>query len=1164
MLVKRSVKAYVLVTVLAVIAILLTLVAALQYQGMARRRASLLMEAQYLASRASESLESGLEVSLGEAAPSSLSTVSFADDETTGIVAGVDPLASLDRNSIFLDSMVAFRGGDHYGAKLFSSYDSLTVGTGEQSLRTVELKGRDRVVAPLTLRIEGKATSWNPSLDLFRRNRWQSIYAAGFPYAAYAPGAEQSIHLEKVSTWASPGLSTEGAVVNPLDEHTGLTPYLGAGGPIVVGDFPYGHAYSRSGKIEVKGGAIGFRDYLPYETWGKTPYTQLLERSIDRASSTLSGLSTDKTGAIFGKLNLGETIRLVSEGRIPKNFLTYQSAAEWWFFLLPSIKTGGVFMDLRLHVPLPADTQALADGVGASGSITKIDRLNRKNDELQAKLLPEGTPDRGEWGEATPGLLPRLHWAAREYRKAHNRLEKMKEEQRARELSGDSDSTKSKRAKEIEKQQRLVDKKQREAEELDKSVQALQDEIRSNKEKVQTLTQRLQDNLDTWVEGDPKGPNRITELVMSQIGVGVPVDVSKARRYPPKNAKAQKKIVNSETKLLSNKGMLFHSYVSVVVRLAAQMRRLVETAINSFPTREITIDFIIFKRTIRVPDHSRREEWMKKVRSQLVTGLTRMVVYEVPLLFMDGVPLQGIEDGHFEIRDTFQVPRGRTFKLTGDMTITGDLWLQKGSSMTVTGNLTMKDPVVGHVVSFGDIMNPHGRIFLESGSSLIVGGDLQGAGDKYLGSVVSCGPVDRNQALTTAILCQGKVTLPHGTGGGNDLENLVGWMKGEEGQKVCRDLLEDWVPNLSKVPKMLGSFSPRMPYFGRYPVILRIYAPKPVPIPTFEPIDQNLNVYLFRALTALFSIQMNSVLGENFSTTTLWWAYGSEQVAVFPSGSSKEAKDDLEPIINSLVSGLQWVRNKDVNRVIGGGLRDGLSLIQNPQKMAKASLVPIAAQALNPDPTGLSNQLVDRALEPILGSNSTAAWADRLSDELNLVMKSPGGEDYNILDPALAGALRRLRDAVNGLQLTSGIPPSSEQLAESANHLLVMCPGVFVYARDHLQLGPADWHDSPSARAVGCFVSKGDVTANARYTVGSLLSLQGSIRGRELYFTPYFTRVSLYKPKELRKGGTGLFANEDYWANAVNLEYGSRLDSGQALDIPRAQVFFRTASGWGK
>ena len=98
---------------------------------------------------------------------------------------------------------------------------------------------------------------------------------------------------------------------------------------------------------------------------------------------------------------------------------------------------------------------------------------------------------------------------------------------------------------------------------------------------------------------------------------------------------------------------------------------------------------------------------------------------------------------------------------------------------------------------------------------------------------------------------------------------------------------------------------------------------------------------------------------------------------------------------------------------------------------------------------------------------------------------------------------------------------------------------------------------------MGCFVSEGSVDMDVNYTIGSIVSGQGSIRAQQLYYAPQYSRASVYIPKQLRTGGKGITANDDYWDNAFNFKYGSKLDTEEGMDVPEQTVFFPSSYGWG-
>ncbi|MCA9780276.1 MAG: hypothetical protein KC800_26305, partial [Candidatus Eremiobacteraeota bacterium] len=259
-------RGYVLIAVLAVIAVLVTIVAILQYQGMARRRNAVLMEAQYLARRAYDTTEGVLQSNLEGELPSGMTEVVVLDDDSVSFDAGGDPVGSLDSNSVYVDGLVHSRAGRLGGATIYKDESRRNIGTTPELLVEEEMHGRSRQTYPYTLRIEGQPTSWNPTFDLFKRNRFQSIYMAGFPYAAYAPGDGATIEIEKVRTWAVPTIDEyDPDEVNPLELDSGVVPLVGAGGDVTISNLRYGEVYSKSGKVEIAAGnGISFTGYLPY------------------------------------------------------------------------------------------------------------------------------------------------------------------------------------------------------------------------------------------------------------------------------------------------------------------------------------------------------------------------------------------------------------------------------------------------------------------------------------------------------------------------------------------------------------------------------------------------------------------------------------------------------------------------------------------------------------------------------------------------------------------------------------------------------------------------------------------------------------------------------------------------------------------------------------
>ena len=72
-----------------------------------------------------------------------------------------------------------------------------------------------------------------------------------------------------------------------------------------------------------------------------------------------------------------------------------------------------------------------------------------------------------------------------------------------------------------------------------------------------------------------------------------------------------------------------------------------------------------------------------------------------------------IDGSNIFITATLNVPPGRSLRIDGSLQLTGDLWLQRGSTAYVTGNLALLNPNPG-----GQI----GRLILEPGATLVVDG----------------------------------------------------------------------------------------------------------------------------------------------------------------------------------------------------------------------------------------------------------------------------------------------------------------------------------------------------------------------------------------------------------------------------------------------------------
>ncbi|NDD30224.1 MAG: hypothetical protein EB084_18360 [Proteobacteria bacterium] len=132
-----------------------------------------------------------------------------------------------------------------------------------------------------------------------------------------------------------------------------------------------------------------------------------------------------------------------------------------------------------------------------------------------------------------------------------------------------------------------------------------------------------------------------------------------------------------------------------------------------------------------------------------------------------------LDEGHMVLDGTVTVPRGRSLSLrsAGTITVRGDLWLQRGSTLYADcPRLTLETPP-GNVGS-SSFWTPCGRVFLEEGASLVCTGDVDVPGSLKWGSVVVGGIPGKIHPITTAIIGR-NVKLTNGVFSGSALDDLL-------------------------------------------------------------------------------------------------------------------------------------------------------------------------------------------------------------------------------------------------------------------------------------------------------------------------------------------------------------------------------------------------------
>lgn len=489
-----------------------------------------------------------------------------------------------------------------------------------------------------------------------------------------------------------------------------------------------------------------------------------------------------------------------------------------------------------------------------------------------------------------------------------------------------------------------------------------------------------------------------------------------------------------------------------------------------------------------------------------------------------------LSEANMTLDATLTVPRGRTLRLSnaGAITISGDLWLQRGSTF-VADCPTLK-VVPGRGSDVSKFFSPSGRIFLEEGATLICSGDLECTGSSQWGSLIVCGVPGQIHPITAAVFAN-KVRLSGGIFAGSAIDDLLQVLGKEQAglkdtmDKLIRPLMSSVGPNAAKA---LGPFWPRKPYFAKYATTFQIIcpptplfgAPGP-PIPTPIPLpSKNVLVPIAQGLAYVYSVTLNMSLGENFYTHADWWIFGQGVVPIVPQVDPVKA---LGAIANFGPAAIDALDPKAIlTSFVESAVKDMVSYVV--EKVIQEVITKVAMQVI-----------------PYGGIVSMAA--DLVGDAVNDLIGREGKrtDAGNSLTSALTNAVANAGKS------------TLDQLASKFNlqlqdQFLREYNGVLVYAADTLDVG--------GRNASGMFIAENRLTMAAQHCAGTLLSRNGDIHCSSLLFYPYFNRASLYVPKATPNG---------WFERALEFEYDQAYASGQAVDVgPPAIPAQISTQGWAR
>jgi len=1245
---------FVYIAVLAVVAVLMILVYALDYQGRSSSAAARMAESRLYA-----------ELAAADYVGKKLTSVDLQYRDSVNWVDAELPITIKADENTNQPKWDSFRALDSWTPGSFPTLGTFPAEgeTAESMGQTIPSPGTedDDVVSypgqtrAMLVPRSGMTGFQAPS------SRYRMSLVKGFPFAAYAPNGDVTIEGSGLA-WANPTEPQIDADHRTLDFYTGYPFRVGARGDIEIEDLPYGEAYSLEGEPLVKGGGIGFTGYLPYGNDDQGYAARLGER-LDTLMPVLNAASYDKTDVIFGTLNVENILTAIFDPNNASfnNFLTYEQSTRWWFVLIPGFKSRGPALDITLHAPLKPDfgtydsndevyededdaamtpelekaTDALAEVEDKLGSVLKS--AKKADDPAGTQPL---TVDEGD-GKKSPDFQKFSEMVNDRYdaESKFDLAEKERDKKTGKEDDKDQDKIHETKAKEYDKAgQELLSKHGFSSlDQFDEWADRERDGSFTNEDgEVETFSDDYKGLLKDWEDAQKDFADAKNDA--SGMNESRP-DVDEYDPGPTRTR--EKELVKAND--LNKDGWKGTNLWTMVIKIAKVIANLVKDVGTAF-FNHVFVKIKIFGITLYLPNPVKIITFFfadGEFKSQDIQGqpytfqndgvpdlvelalvtLKRALVQEVTLVYLgkDGgvgpaVPIRigpdtalgyqkgdpEAERGSFSIHNSFTVPAGRTFKLLpkdgmAGMTIGADLWIQRGATMYIDGDLVMENPEP----SLSTPHRPKGKIVMEPGSTLVVDGNLTGAGDPFMGSILLTRRAGRVEPITSAIICSGTVDLPHGIRNGFNLIQIAELISSDAAD-IVQTFFDDVASNLAKV---LGPFHSRKPFFARNGATFTFYFPVIVPNPATSMLNKNLNVKLFAILSPLFAGSLNMTLGDNFITCSDWWMFGEDRLPVLPKvlpgpieAALKEATVQGESMFNSGTAALTQMMDQDffatqIGDLITGELGGMFGKIENFGNNIDKFIEDVAEETLTNyftvenittklieflgkaalaalDPSGVAMiafEEIQNQVMPASGDSFVEEMTSAAEEQLSTTYGFPlDGEDY------LKGIAEDILEPFTGMAQALADEGNKRAMRVAATLMAAETPGILIYG-DTIQVG--------GLYAAGMFVAKNDLTMDCAYTIGSMVSINGSISAQEVLYVPEFTRANVFESPDVvdTPGGSGIERLPEYWANALGfafsnggevgkaLNYGNGTGNGtwHAVPAPSDDTAFRVGGGWG-
>jgi uncharacterized coiled-coil protein SlyX len=913
-----------------------------------------------------------------------------------------------------------------------------------------------------------------------------SLYKASFPYVAYAPNGKLQVNTamawvnptfdEDVSDLAEQPLAKDGD--GNLLVTSGLTRVpchmlardsisIGlrtgpSGEPMsVIDKVPYyGYAYSENGPIYKRWAeGISFVGPLP-----KDQFAPAIRSQVNAAFSDLKSDQLDRTPSLVGVLyDMTEPWKffqfLMKPGKAVEMTFSLQQAMMMPMPPLPA-STNMILIDVvAIHAPYPSDWGTK----GPPEDMTKeIAELQEKGQTIQEQIK-EDQESLVRAQAKLKTLNDQLTDAKTEEGKA-----KRAQEQAKKELDNATDANKASRQQAYDNAKKAHDTADQAVKDAQKAVDDQNDTIDGLNDKIADGNKALKENLE-------KINDKLKEESESTGGFSIePSPVP---------------ITSSDEVKYGNVGW---AYVELVETFTYKLFK----DVFSGHFKKLAEDLGMPVRVVHLAN-SRPDIYWPDEKPMMSDGKEWTKVNELRAKADD------VEDGYLSMAVTWTVPQGRTCAIKKkDVQIRGDLWLQRGSSMYVERNLLVSSPA-----QWFDAQDPNlpvvpenypvpsGRIIMDEGSTLIVGGDLtvHSKGKSYVqgGRVVLTSPIGEVHAINRGIICKGSVTIERGITSGVNLEEMTSHFNNlDDFTGFLKVFFTDLAPNLAKA---YGPFSTRKCWFAKWATtfwLVPLLDDAPVPIPT--PIA-NCERTAFEWISRIYCWELNFNLGENLYLMSPWWPLGNGVVPVIPKLPPKSYEDSFDDLGGIVMGDIGQNLESSLTSFVEKGLPE----------LAEEVAFDILGELISTFITRLTGFAFPkcRSKVPTDGSTSGMEVLTALTGEMaEEIIKKLGKRVFTAFRQGLMDAATQV-----DLEVTADKNPTHKEI-----------PGIFIYAGGDINFGRYGGNVASGGKIdliPGFFVAEGDVNALLTGTVvGAVASLNGNVELNNVLYYPPFTRVSLYNP----------------------------------------------------